>query len=102
MKHYFNLSSHAASTHALFGCSQEELDRHVRDVLHEAGPGGLTMDEICERVSYRTTKQLVEGMVRDGDLVQLECGCCYCPASWVRDGKTECTNPDCEALAKGS
>jgi hypothetical protein len=60
------------------------------------------MDEVYEQGSYRTTKQLVEGMVRDGQLVQLECGYCYLPSSRVRDGKPACSNPDCEALVKES
>lgn len=102
MKRNFNSGSQNPSTYDLWGCSEEELDRHVRDILHEAGPDGLTIAEVYERVSYRTTKQLVEGMVRDGQLVQLECGYCYLPPNLVRDGRTQCTNPDCEALAKES
>ena len=99
MKHLQD-GSRDASTYDLWGCSEEELDRHIRDVFREAGPDGLTMDEVYEQVSYRTTKQLVEGMVRDGQLVQLECGYCYLPSSRVRDGNTACSNPDCEALVK--
>ena len=60
------------------------------------------MDEIYERVSYRTTKQQDEALVCDGQMVQLECGRCYIPSSLVRDGGTECTNPDCEAFGKES
>lgn len=99
MKHLNDGSGHA-SAYDLFCCSEEELARHIRDVLREAGPDGLTMDEVYEQVSYRTTKQLVEGMVRDGQLVQLECGYCYLSSSRVRDGDTACSNPDCEALVK--
>ena len=99
MKH-LNDGYRDASAYDLFGCSEEELDRHIRDVFREAGPDGLTMDEVYEQVSYRTTKQLVEGMVRDGQLVQLACGYCYLPSSRVRDGNTACSNADCEALVK--
>ena len=56
------------------------------------------MGEVCERVSYRATKHLVEGMMRDGQLVQLDCGYCYLPLSRVLDGKATCSNLDCEAL----
>lgn len=99
MKH-LNDGSRDASAYDLFGCSEEELARHIRDVLREAGPDGLTMDEVYEQVSYRTTKQLVEGMVRDGQLVQLECGYCYLPSSRVCGGDAACSNPDCEAPVK--
>ena len=95
-----NDGSRDASAYELFGCSEEELARHIRDVLREADPDGLTMDEVCQQVSYRTTKDLVEGMVRDGQLVQLECGYCYLLPSQVPDDNTECSKPDCEALAK--
>ena len=99
MKH-LNDASRNASAYDLFGCSEEELDRHIRDAFREAGPDGLTLDEVYEQVSYRTTKQLVEGMVRDGQLVQLACGSCYLPSGRVRGGDTACSNPDCEALVK--
>ena len=95
-----NDGSRGASAYDLFGCSEEELARHIRDVLREAGPDGLTMDEVSQQVSYRTTKQLVEGMVQDGQLVQLECGYCYLPPDRIRDGDTACCNPDCEALVR--
>ena len=89
-----------ASALELFGCSEKQLARHIRDVLRDARPDGLTMDELCQQVSYRTTKDLVEGMVRAGNLVQLECGSCYLPSSGVSDVNTACSNPDCEALVK--
>ena len=92
-------SNSRTSTYDLFGCSEKELDRHVRDVLHEAGCDGLTLDEVYERVSYRTTKQLVEAMVREGELVQLACGYCYLPSSRALNGNNACSNPNCEALA---
>ena len=100
MKRHLNSGTQGTWTYDLWGCSEEELDRHIRDGFREAGPDGLTMDEVYEQVSYRTTKQLVEGMVRDGQLVQLACGYCYLPSSRVRDGDTPCSNPDCEALVK--
>ena len=99
MKH-LNAGSRDVSALELFGCSEEELARHIRAVLREAGPDGVTMDELCQQVRYRTTKDLVEGMVRDGQLVQLEYGYCHLLPSQVPDGNTACSNPDCEALVK--
>ena len=99
MKH-LNAGSRDASAFELFGCSEEDLARHIRAVLREAGPDGLTMDEVCQQVRYRTTKDLVEGMVRGGQLVQLECGYYYLLPGQVPEGNTACSNPDCEDLAK--
>lgn len=47
-----------ASTYDLFGCSEKELDRHIRDVLREADPDGMTMHEVSQQVICRATKQL--------------------------------------------
>ena len=93
------ISRPRTSTCDLSGCSEKELDRHVRDVLHEAGNDGLTMDEVYEGISCRTRKQLVGAMVREGELVQVAYGTCYLTSSRTLAGNNACSNPDCQALA---
>ena len=50
---------------------EAEMRQHVRAILDEAD-GPLDMDEIYKKYIYRTTKQEVDAMVRDGLAVRLE------------------------------
>ena len=52
---------------------ERELRRHILEILEEAGDS-LPIDDIFEQVLYRTTKQDLDRLIQDGQIVRLECG----------------------------
>ena len=52
---------------------ERELRRHILEILEEAGDS-LPIDDIFEQVLYRTTKQDLDRLIQEGQIVRLECG----------------------------
>ncbi len=76
------------------------MRQHVLEILQEADTpdGSLHVDEIYERLLYRTTKQEIDAMIRDGLMVHFECCGGYALSSMVRDGKVVSFDCGCNAL----
>ena len=58
------------------GRDEEDQCHQIQDILQEAraySPGGLTMEEIHERLTARLTRQTIDELIHDGEVVNLAC-----------------------------
>ena len=61
---------------ALSPAEEAQFRQDVHAVLEEV-EGGLTMDEVLERVRHREIKRVVDGLVEEGLLEEVEQGSCF-------------------------
>ena len=75
-------------TNALSPAEEAQFREDVHAVLEEV-EGGLTMDEVLERVRHREIKRVVDGLVEEGLLEEVEQGS-YFPTQkglqWIARG----------------